>query len=231
MKIKLTTISIIFLLAGCATDGTEGTSTGAKSTQEVREAIARERDEIAKERQAITRQASNPTVSEDYRIGVDDMVKVDVWKNPDLSVEVPVRPDGMISVPLIGDVAAGGKLPSEVAELIKGKLSVYIRKPEVTVILSQLKSHEFISRVRVTGAVNTPSSMPFRQGMTVLDAVLEAGGINKFANANKTKLYRKQGAKSVLKPVKLKNILKKGDLATNYDLLPGDVITVPERGF
>lgn len=159
------------------------------------------------------------------------MVKVDVWKNPDLSVEVPVRPDGMISVPLIGDVLAGGKLPSEVAQLISEKLSVYIRKPEVTVILSQLNSHEFISRIRVTGAVNTPSSMPYRQGMTVLDAVLEAGGINKFANSNRTKLYRKQGDKSVLMPVKLKNILKKGDLQTNYDLLPGDVITVPERGF
>jgi polysaccharide export outer membrane protein len=169
--------------------------------------------------------------SGEYTIGVDDMVKVDVWKNPDLSVEAPVRPDGMITVPLIGDVRAGGKLPSEVAKLISEKLSVYIRKPEVTVILSQLKSHEFISRIRVTGAVNTPSSMAYRQGMTVLDAVLEAGGINKFANANKTRLFRKQGDKSELMPVKLKNILKKGDLETNYRLMPGDVITVPERGF
>lgn len=171
------------------------------------------------------------TMAKEYRIGVDDMVKVSVWKNPDLSVEVPVRPDGKITVPLIGDVAVGGKVPSEVAVLIKKRLSDYVREPQVTVILSQLKSHEFISRIRVTGAVNKPRSMPYRQGMTVLDAVLESGGINKFASPNKTKLYRKKDGKSMLMPVKLKNILKKGDLKTNYDLFPGDVITVPERGF
>ena len=175
--------------------------------------------------------AAPQTMTKEYRIGVDDMVKVSVWKNPDLSVEVPVRPDGKITVPLIGDIAVGGKVPSEVAKLIKTRLSDYVREPQVTVILSQLKSHEFISRIRVTGAVNKPRSMPYRQGMTVLDAVLESGGINKFASPNKTKLYRKKDGKSMLMPVKLKSILKKGDLKTNYDLLPGDVITVPERGF
>ncbi len=172
--------------------------------------------------------ASNNT---EYRIGVDDVVKVDVWKNPDLSVEVPVRPDGMISVPLIGDVGVGGKVPAEVAEIIKEKLSVYIRKPRVTVIMAQLNSHEFLSRVRVTGAVNEPMTLEFRQGLTVMDAVLEAGGLSKFASANKTKLYRKQNAESSVYPVKLNDILKKGDLRTNFDLAPGDVITVPERLF
>jgi len=132
------------------------------------------------------------TNNAEYRIGVDDVVKVDVWKNPDLSVEVPVRPDGMISVPLIGDVAVGGKVPAEVADIIKEKLSVYIRKPRVTVIMAQLNSHEFLSRVRVTGAVNEPMTLEFRQGLTVMDAVLEAGGLSKFASANRTKLYRKQ---------------------------------------
>jgi polysaccharide export outer membrane protein len=170
-------------------------------------------------------------LAKEYTIGVDDMVKVSVWKNPDLSVEVPVRPDGMISVPLIGDVEVGGKVPSEVAEIISSKLSEYVREPQVTVILSKLNSHEFISRIRVTGAVDKANSMPYRQGMTVLDAVLEAGGVNKFASPNGTKLYRKVDGKSVLLPVKLGNILKKGDLETNYPLLPGDVITVPERGF
>lgn len=164
----------------------------------------------------------------EYRIGVDDVVNVDVWKNPDLSVKVPVRPDGNISVPLIGDVEVGGKTPTEVAELIKEELRVYLREPQVTVILDELKSHEFLSRVRITGAVEEPKSIPFRQGMTVIDAVLEAGGINKFASADKSKIYRKSG--KVIN-IKLNRILKKGDLRTNYPLRPGDVITVPERLF
>lgn len=166
--------------------------------------------------------------SVEYRIGVDDIVNVNVWKNPDLSVKVPVRPDGNISVPLIGDVEVGGRTPSEVAEIIKEELTVYLREPQVTVILDQLNSHEFLSRVRITGAVNQPKSVPFRQGMTVIDAVLEAGGANKFAAGDGTKIYRKSG--KVL-DVKLKRILKKGDLRTNYPLRPGDVITVPERLF
>ncbi len=169
--------------------------------------------------------------AEGYRIGVDDEVHVNVWKNPDLSVKVPVRPDGNISVPLIGDVAVGGRMPTEVAQIIKKRLNVYLRDPQVTVILSKLQSHKYISRVRITGAVSKPVSIPFRQGMTVLDAVLEAGGVNKFASADGTKLYRKLGKKSEVKPVKLKQILKKGDLSTNWPLAPGDVITVPERAF
>lgn len=169
--------------------------------------------------------------ADEYRIGVDDEVKVSVWKNPDLSVTVPVRPDGNISVPLIGDVPVGGKTPTDVASLIKDKLSVYLRDPQVTVMLTKLESDEFLSRIRITGAVNKPKSLQYRQGMTVLDAVLEAGGVNKFANADGTKLYRKDGNKRKVYRVRLKRILKKGDLATNYPLLPGDVITVPERAF
>ncbi len=126
-----------------------------------------------------------------YRIGVDDRVQIAVWRNPELSVTAPVRPDGKISVPIIGDVEAGGRTPSEVAEVIKKRLSEYIREPNVVVILTELRSHEFLSRVRVTGAVRTPRSMPHRQGMTVLDAVLESGGVNDFASPNRSKLYRK----------------------------------------
>lgn len=171
--------------------------------------------------------------SGDYKIGVDDIVKVSVWKNDDLTVQVPVRPDGKISVPLIGDVAVGGKTPQAVSALITEELSTFLRDPQVTVILADLRSHEFLSRVRITGAVERPTSMPFRPGMTVLDAILEAGGVTKFANANSTKLYRKASttADGEMRGVKLNRILKKGDLGTNYDLAPGDVITVPERLF
>ena len=116
-----------------------------------------------------------------YRIGVDDDVKVSVWQNPGLDVTVPVRPDGMISVPLVGDIDAGGRTPEEVAGEIQEKLKTYVRDPQVTVIVTQLRSHEYLSRVRVTGAVRQPVSVPYRQGMTVLDAVLAAGGTNEFA--------------------------------------------------
>ena len=168
---------------------------------------------------------------EAYRIGVDDSVRVAVWQNPDLNVTVPVRPDGKISVPLVGDVEAGGKTPEEVSAEIRTKLEAYVRNPQVTVIVDQLRSHEYLSRVRVTGAVRTPISVPYRQGMTVLDAVLAADGTNEFAAADRTELYRKDGASTKAYAVRLDRILQKGELGTNYDVQPGDVITVPERSF
>jgi polysaccharide export outer membrane protein len=171
------------------------------------------------------------SIEGDYRIGVDDRVQVTVWRNPELSVMGPVRPDGKISVPIIGDVEAGGRTPSEVAEIVRGKLSAYIRDPNVVVILTELRSHEFLSRVRVTGAVRTPRSMPHRQGMTVLDAVLEAGGVNEFSSPSRTKLYRKLKDKTEVFDIDLSDILTKGKLETNLLLRPGDVITVPERLF
>ncbi len=164
-----------------------------------------------------------------YRIGVDDQLQVSVWRNPELSVSVPVRPDGRISVPLIGDVLAGGRSPEEVARDIEEQLAAYVRDPKVAVILTELRSHEFISRVRVTGAVRTPISIPHRQGMTVLDAVLQAGGVNEFAAANRTRLYRREGDTTETVPVRLGAILGSGDLDTNIEVRPGDVITVPER--
>ena len=172
-----------------------------------------------------------PTAQGEYRIGVDDRVQVNVWRNPELSVTVPVRPDGKITAPLIGDVEAGGRTPAEVAETIKKLLATYVRDPNVAVIITELKSHEFLSRVRVTGAVRAPKSMPYRQGMTVLDVVLEAGGINDFASPNRTKLYRKVKGKAEVVEIELGDILNKGRLETNMLLRPGDVITVPERLF
>ncbi|RZW21033.1 MAG: sugar ABC transporter substrate-binding protein [Desulfobulbaceae bacterium] len=170
-------------------------------------------------------------VTEDYKIGVEDQVQVNVWGNPDLSVEVPVRPDGKISMPLIGDIQVGGLTPAEVSESIRAKLSTYMRDPNVTVLLTQLRSHEYLSRVRVTGAVNQPSSVPFLQGMTVLDAVLAAGGVNAYASANKTKLHRStaDGVRSY--QIRLGDILSGDDIESNVKLRAGDTITVPERAF
>lgn len=166
-----------------------------------------------------------------YKIGVDDIVQVTVWRNPELGVTAPVRPDGMISVPLVGDVAAGGHTPEEVSKEIQTKLSAFVRDPQVAVILTDLRSHEYLSRVRVTGAVRQPVSIPYRPGMTVLDAVLAAGGITEFAAADRTDLHRKGSGESSAYAVRLDRILSRGDLSTNYPVSPGDVITVPERAF
>lgn len=167
----------------------------------------------------------------EYRIGVDDTVQVSVWRNTDLGVTVPVRPDGMISVPLIGDVRAGGLSANQVAKNIEKDLGKFIRDPNVTVIVTGLRSHEYLTRVRVTGAVTQPVSINYRQGMTVLDAILAAGGVNDFASANRTKLYRVENKETVVISIYLDDILFEGKLETNINIKPGDIITVPERIF
>jgi len=175
-------------------------------------------------------EAASGEFSDLYRIGVDDRLQVSVWRNPELSVTVPVRPDGRISVPLVGDVMAGGRAPQEVAADIEKQLATYVRDPKVAVILVDLRSHEFISRVRVTGAVRQPVSVPYRQGMTVLDAVLQAGGVTDFAAANRSRLHRRNADGAVeTRDIRLGDILDGGKLESNLDVRPGDVITVPER--
>ena len=166
-----------------------------------------------------------------YFVGVDDTVRINVWKNPELSVTVPVRPDGKISMPLIGDIKASGLAPQVVARNIRNKLSKYIRDPNVTITVTGLKSHEYLTRLRVTGAVNTAQSIVYRPGITVLDAILEAGSVNDFASPNNTKLYRKIDGQTRIISIYLGDILYNGKLDTNIDLRPGDIITVPERFF
>jgi polysaccharide export outer membrane protein len=181
--------------------------------------------------QEVSKKKEPPIKEAPYKLGVDDRVQVAVWRNPDLSVTVPVRPDGKISVPLIGDVPAAGLTPMEVAASIKGKLGYFIRDPYVSIIVTELQSHEYISRVRVTGAVRNPQSIPYRPGMTVLDAVLAAGGINDFAAPNRTRVHRKDKNTVEVIPIHLGTIMTKGRLDSNINVRPGDVIAVPERLF
>lgn len=166
-----------------------------------------------------------------YFIGVDDTIRINVWKNADLSVAVPVRPDGMVSMPLIGDVKAAGLAPEEVAANIKKRLASFVRNPNVTVMVTGLRSHTYLTRLRITGAVRKASSLNYRQGMTVLDAILEVGSITDFASPNNTKLYRNINGKTRVIQIYLGDILNDGKLETNIDLRPGDIITVPERIF
>ncbi|MGM0412795.1 MAG: XrtA/PEP-CTERM system exopolysaccharide export protein [Pseudomonadota bacterium] len=175
--------------------------------------------------------ASGYRLVESYQIGVDDTLQVSVWRHEDLSVSVPVRPDGQISVPLGGEVEAAGRTPPEVARSIEQALSEFVRDPQVAVIVTELNSHEYLSRVRVTGAVPSPLSIPYRPGMTVLDLVLEAGGVTEFAAPSRSRVYRRTGSKTETMDVRLDRILEDGDLDSNIELRPGDVVTVPERIF
>ena len=166
-----------------------------------------------------------------YRIGIGDNLRIEVWKNPDLSVSVPVRPDGKISAPLIGDMPVAGSTPEEVSNDITIKLRKYIKSPQVTVIMTALDSTRYLSRVRVTGAVSNNVSLEHQQGMTVLDAILEAGGVNEFANPSETKVFRRIDGETILIPIELDQILESGNLLENIILKPGDTVTVPERIF
>lgn len=166
-----------------------------------------------------------------YIMDVGDMVQVNVWKNPELSVSEPIRPDGKISLPLVGDVMAAGREPEELARDIEEKLSNYVKKPNVTIILTELAGHAFLSRVRVTGAVEQDISITYHQGMTVLDAVLEAGSLDLYADGNRTRLYRRTEESSEAYDIRLDDIMDKGDMTTNIYLMPGDVVSVPERRF
>jgi len=172
-----------------------------------------------------------PTAVPEFRLGSGDVVSVNVWKNPDLSVTVPVRPDGFISVPLVGDVRAGGRTPAEISANTEQLLARFIRTPRVSVIIQEIPSAEFQNRVRVVGGVAEPMSIQHRDGMTVIDLVLEAGGVNEFASPNSARLYREIDGVARVFDIYLEDILASGLLDTNYPLVPGDVITVPERRF
>ncbi len=167
----------------------------------------------------------------EYQIGVGDALQVSVWRNPELSMAVPVRPDGKISLPLVGDVQAAGMTTEKLSSNVASALNNYIKSPQVTVIVTSPGSAEFRNRVRVTGAVRSQISIPYREGMTVLDVVLQAGGPNEFASGNRAKLYRDNGSSVKVYPIYLDDILKKGVLDSNYNLNPSDIITVPERAF
>lgn len=198
----------ILLLAGCA-------STTASSPEKIQQAL----------------QLEGGDQGAAYILGITDVVSVSVWRNQDLSISVPVRPDGMISVPLIGDVKAAGVSPESLAQSIEAELAEYIREPQVSVIVTSMGSNEFKDRVRVTGAVSQPMSVPYRDGMTVLDMLLSAGGATPFASLNNSMLYRTMNGEVVAIPVRLDDVLTKGDIETNYSLLPGDILAVPERSF
>lgn len=183
-----------------------------------------------------TKPSDMPPLSEagllsEYRIGVGDSIQINVWRNPELSLAVPVRPDGKVSMPLIGDILAANQTATELSAAITTGLSSYVRNPQVTVIVANPSSSDFQRRVRITGAVRSPQSIPYREGMTVLDLVLIAGGPNEFASANNAKLYRRINGEVKVYRIRLDDLMADGEVATNYDLQPSDIVSVPERAF
>lgn len=172
---------------------------------------------------------SPAAVSADYLIGPGDTLEVFVWRNPDLTVTVPVRPDGKISTPLVEDMVAVGKTPSGLARDIEKALAEYVKAPQVNVIVTVPASA--FSQVRVIGQVKTPMALPFRSGMTVLDAVLAVGGLSQFAAGNRAHLVRNVNGKSQELKVKLESLVNSGDMTQNLALQPGDVLVVPETRF
>lgn len=170
-------------------------------------------------------------VLNEYLIGVGDALQISVWRNPELSLAVPVRPDGKVSMPLIGDIMAANLTATQLSANIVKSLSGYVKSPQVTVIVANPSSSDFQRRVRITGAVRSPQSIPYREGMTVLDLVLLAGGPNEFASSNKAKLYRKINGELKVYSVKLDDLINEGKVDTNYALQPSDIVTVPERAF
>jgi polysaccharide export outer membrane protein len=168
-------------------------------------------------------------VSPDYRIGPGDTLKVSVFQNENLTATLPVRPDGKISTPLVEDMVAVGKTPSQLARDIEKSLAEYIKSPKVSVVVTVALS--IYSQVKVIGQVKTPESLPFREGMTVLDAVLAVGGLGQFAACNRAQLIRTENGKQTEIKVKLDSLLNSGDMKQNLPLRPGDVLVVPETRF
>ena len=175
--------------------------------------------------------APTSAATPDYRyvIGPGDQVSIIVWRNPELSLAVPVRPDGLITTPLVEDLPAAGKDPTTLARDIEKALSKYIRDPGVTVIVTNFVG-PYSEQIRVIGEAGKPQTLPYRQNMTLLDVMIAVGGRTDFAGGNASVLLRtSEGGKQYT--VRLKDLVKRGDVTANVDVKPGDVLIIPQSWF
>jgi polysaccharide export outer membrane protein len=172
---------------------------------------------------------ASTTVAPDYIIGPGDTLQIFVWRNPELTATVPVRPDGKISTPLVQDMVAVGKNPTALAHDIETVLAEYVKSPQVNVIVTQPTSS--FSQVKVIGQVARPQSLAYREGMTVLDAILEAGGLGTFAAGNRARIVRMENGKQHEIPIRAQALVNDGDMSQNLSLKPGDVLVIPETRF
>ena len=171
-----------------------------------------------------------PSESPLYLIGPGDNINVFVWGNPDLSASVPVRPDGRITTPLIEDVKASGKTPTQLAREMEKQLARYIKNPVVTVIVTGFVGR-FSEQVRVVGEAAKPQALSYREQMTVLDVMIDVGGVTEFAAGNRAKIVRTVDGKQHEIPVRLDDLIKDGDITANVAVLPGDILIIPQSWF
>jgi polysaccharide export outer membrane protein len=168
--------------------------------------------------------------SAEYRIGPGDNLNIFVWRNPELTVTVPVRPDGRVSIPLVEDVVAIGKTPTALAREYEQRLNKYIKEPLVTVIVEGFVG-PIPDQVRVIGEAAQPRSLPYRADMTVLDAMIAVGGLTRYAAGNDSIIVRTANGAQNTYAVHLSDLIRDGDIASNVALQPGDILIIPQRLF
>ncbi len=169
----------------------------------------------------------NTDKSQTYLIGPGDHLQIFVWRNNDLSIDVPVRPDGKISTPLVEDLVAAGKTPSKLARKMEKILAKYIRSPVVTVIVKGFAG-EYGQLVRVIGQAGSPRAISYRSGMTLLDVMIAVGGLTDSASGNRAAIIRKVDGKESQYRIRLDDLIKDGDISANVPVMPGDTIIIPE---
>ena len=175
--------------------------------------------------------AITPTdTSGEYLIGPGDTLQVFIWRNPELSATVPVRPDGKITTPLVEDVVASGKTSSQLAREMEQRLALYVKNPVVTVTVMQFVGL-FRQQVRVVGEAIKPSSLAYRKNMTVLDVLIDVGGLTEYADGNKARIVRVVNGKQQQIGVRLDDLIKSGDITANMKVMPGDILIIPESWF
>jgi polysaccharide export outer membrane protein len=165
-----------------------------------------------------------------YVIGPGDTLNVFVWGDSELSTQVVVRPDGMITTPLVEDLPASGKTPTELARTLEAKLSKFVKSPKVTVSVTDFVGR-YTEQVRVVGQASQPQSINYRDGMTLLDVIIAVGGLTEFAAGNKAKVVRMINGKTTEYRVRLDDLIRDGDISANVKMMPGDVLIIPETWF
>lgn len=164
-----------------------------------------------------------------YIIGAGDNLNIIVWRNPELSLSVPVRPDGKLSAPLVDELVVQGKTSTEVARDIEKKLSTFVRDPVVTVIVTGFVG-PYSEQIRVVGEAARPQFLPFKQQMTLLDVMIAVGGLTDFADGNGASILRR-GDGNKQYAVRLKDLIKRGDVSANVEMRPGDILIIPQSFF
>lgn len=165
-----------------------------------------------------------------YVIGPGDRLNVFVWGDNELSTEVVVRPDGLITTPLVEDLQASGRTPTELARTLEARLSKFVKSPKVTVSVTNFVGR-YTEQVRVVGQAAQPQSIPYRDGMTLLDVIISVGGLTEFAAGNKATIVRKVNGQTKQFRVRLDDLIRDGDISANTRMLPGDVLIIPETWF